>query len=95
MDWKDLRPLVREIAIEMEKRFRANDHKNGGGFDDDFSVIVKLLEEVHELANVVCDYHDPDGIVREAADVCNLAAMVASYSSGRLPSWEAQRGEGE
>lgn len=79
------RPFVDEMARLMEERLRANDHKNApdteGVFDCTYEAIAKLLEEVHELIQVVTDLRNAnasfDDLRREAADVANVAGMLA------------------
>ncbi len=81
------RPFVEAMANAMQERLEANEHKDGMGFDDLSDVLVKLLEEVHELARAAQLDDDPNDIIKEAADVANVAGMVAAWRTRRLPLW--------
>ncbi len=78
-----LRPLVQKFAEEMEKRLRANDHKNGL-FEDEMEIQFRIQEEMEEVNASIIE----NGIasVEECADVANFCAMLAGY--GRpIPDW--------
>lgn len=82
------RPFVEAMADAMQERLEANAHKDGGGFDDTASVLTKLLEEVYELAQAVEIGLHPSTVLKEAADVANVAGMLAAFCSEKaLPSW--------
>lgn len=89
------RPFVEKMAEAMEYRLAANEHKDRSGFDDTAQVISKLLEEVHELIREATG-NSSDAtrslvLRREAADVANLAGMLASFCDERaLPNWETK-----
>lgn len=89
----DVRGEVMAFARLMEQALQANDHKSGWDKCDPRWLLAKLMEEVGELAQVVVGMHLSDGTrldmsdeftnsavrtgVREAADVGNLAMMLA------------------
>lgn len=70
-----LRPEVVRFAFEMERKLMENDHKGGWRQCDDHWLILRLKQEVDELASAVqsgsIDIH------REAADVANFAMMIS------------------
>lgn len=83
----DVRPIVVRMAAAMEARFAANDQKNGRPLDWDF-LVIKLLEEVHELAEATYVNLDDDLILREAADVANVAALIVAAVDRDFPGPE-------
>lgn len=63
-------------AEAMEAELKENDHK-GGWKDCSIEFLVsKLHEEVDELIEAVC-YGTPERILSEAADIGNIAMMIA------------------
>ena len=85
--WGDLRPEVKAMAILMEHELRKNDHKGGWKGDDIRGLMDHLRDEVAELAHVADPRIAPyvpkeargvlEGPGSEAADVANMALMVA------------------
>ena len=75
------------FAVLMEIELRANDHKGGWKADKPFPLSYRVLEEAAELQRAAYLYHPPgsaffDGreranVASEAADVANMAMMVA------------------
>jgi len=72
------------MARAMENRLRANDHKGGWMDEDSASLLLRLDEEADELSDatvaVLMDEAPPSLVLKEAADVCNFAMMVADVS---------------
>lgn len=96
--WRAPRRIVRHFAGLMEKVLRDNDWKGGwkpGQFGVDSNTIdffrEKLWEEYGELAELLQDLNhgepvNPERIAREAADVANIAMMIAdNYGSSSEP----------
>ncbi len=78
----DCRMDVQRFAIAMEEKLRANDHKGGWEEEPPADLYEHLQEEVEELGEAIgygitgqCD--DRKLILAEAADVANMAMMVA------------------
>lgn len=96
----EIRPEVMAFARLMEAALQANDHKSGWDKCDLRWLLAKLMEEVGELAQVIVSMHLSDGNrrsltdagnntavqigVREAADVGNLAMMLADVLAREL-----------
>lgn len=76
---ENLRPVLRAFAVCMEQRLRDNDWKGGWHNSDPQWLIVKLIEEVGELANLIANGETVGkvGVCGEAADVANMAMMIA------------------
>jgi NTP pyrophosphatase (non-canonical NTP hydrolase) len=74
------RPVVRAIAVKMEQKLRANDHKSYQGVPA-IVLFRKLLEEVYELYDAIL-WKSPEDIAEEAADVNNVATMIADVVGG-------------
>lgn len=72
------------FAYEMERVLKANDHKGGWEKCDIAFFVGKLKEEQGELIEALWHYDIDDnktdvvklGIVKEAADLANIAMMV-------------------
>lgn len=82
------RKEIQFVAIEMEHKLAANDHK-GHWRDQSFSTLFsKLQGEVRELeAELFVGLKDEieyDKVIKEAADVCNFAMMVADNARREL-----------
>lgn len=85
-----VRPEVVQFAQNMEFKLRKNEDK--GGWEDMglLPLFAKLGEEVGELGKVLFYGHSntgeifqdfmPDEITREAADVANIAMMIADQA---------------
>lgn len=83
----DAREAVRWFANEMEKKLIANDYKGGWENSDQFQLFNKLRqEECSELLEAMIDSKLPvdptalENIIEEAADVANLAMMIADLA---------------
>lgn len=81
-----VRPEVARFAIDMEYVLLANDHKGGWGPEQNPANTIqffkdKLEEEVDELRyemnEIDEDRGDPSKLLQEAADVANIAMMIA------------------
>lgn len=72
-----LRKPLREFAEEMERRLRANDHKNGWECCSRSYLRGRLLDELGELMDAL-EANDGRAVTHEAADVANFAMMLAS-----------------
>ncbi len=82
------RPFVEAMANAMQERLEANAHKNGMEWGSRKVIIAKLLEEVCELVEESASSKDPEKLRKEAADVANVAGMLAAYCDNHaLPDW--------
>ena len=81
-----VRSSLASFVVEMELVLRLHDSQKGkdGWLDTHPLVLVaKLMEEVGELSLAVLDGKSQQEIKKEAADVANLAFMLA-HKSGNL-----------
>jgi len=78
------RQEVCEFAVLMEKQLQANEWKGGWQDSNSVALIVHLLEEVKELLQAVNGAAPVAHVYKEAADVGNLAMMVADVYSSLL-----------
>ncbi len=83
----ELRPEVQKFAEDMERRLRANEHKNGWkDCDDDF-----LYNELARNVNLL-DFSLAEGItakhetLRRCANIGNFAMMIADNWGGLMES---------
>lgn len=77
-DIDSVRPQVQWMAKAMEEKLLANDHKGGWESCSFGYLVTRLLEEVSELVGAVLFEGAGEFSVRsEAADVCNIAMMIA------------------
>jgi len=60
----------------MMEKLQKNDHKGGWGHCDAEEILDRVEEELQELREAVV-LGDPSKIYQEAADVANMAFMVA------------------
>ncbi|MCG8400087.1 MAG: hypothetical protein MJA84_00655 [Firmicutes bacterium] len=76
-----IREEVRWFTRLMEERLQANDHKGGWENCSLEWLVIKLTEEVGEVAALICK-HDlcREKIIKEAADVANMAMMIADQA---------------
>jgi hypothetical protein len=84
----NVRPVVRWFAEQMELALRRNDSKGGWHECDPSDLVDRVREEVEEMAessNSICDGAELDTIL-EAADVANMAMMVADHFREGGPS---------
>lgn len=93
--WQSLRKPVQRLAMWMETKLRANDHKGGWSIGEAGYLFAKLHEECGELARAFCEEPDRNAVWQEAADVANVAMMIADIAKDRrgragglLPSQE-------
>ncbi len=75
----DLRPEVLAFAAEMERNLRANDNKGGWRGMRIGPLVRRLREETEELCEALI-LGDRPAIRSEAADVGNIAMMIADVS---------------
>lgn len=78
----EIRAEVAEFAQLMERELRANEHKGGWKTCSAMSLHCHLQEEVVELLQAVL-HGDPDQITEEAADVANMAMMIADVTRAK------------
>lgn len=79
-----IRAEVLAFAIDMERRLRENEYKAGWHHLDDAWFVIKLLEELGEIANMLVggnrdEYHLED-LINETADVGNIAMMLHDWA---------------
>ena len=84
-----LRPEVLAFAIAMERELRANDYKGGWKECDSASLLQHLDEEVYELTEEAMK-STSENVLSEAADVANLAMMVADVMGGLRHAYEKE-----
>lgn len=72
-----VREEVARFARVMEAKLRVNDHKAHWRDTSIMDLLIRLREEVDELAQEVVAGTDPLAIVFEAADVADIAMMIA------------------
>lgn len=77
-----LRPEVAAFAQMMERKLRANDFKPGWKGDSPSALCRRVDEEVGELRDAVSRGAPVALIAEEAADVGNMAMMVADVCGG-------------
>ncbi len=90
------RPEVRSFAIEMEKTLQRNDHKGGWQNESLEWLMIKLMEEVGELAVLIhsSSIHLSDkAVTGEATDVANLAMMISDRAQNILADEDNKKGE--
>lgn len=81
------RPVIMKFARSMELKLRANDHKVHWRDMDAADLCAGLREEVDELfAEVEAERVDQGAIRLEAADVANIAMMIADSFGGLTDS---------
>jgi len=80
----ELRPALRWFAEQMELKLRANDHKGGWNQCSLQYLFEKLDEEVGELSATLTN----EETIREAADVANIAMMIADNARQPAPKGE-------
>lgn len=81
-----VRPTLASFVVEMELVLRLHDSQKGkDGWLDTHPLVLmaKLMEEVGELSVSVMNTKSQQEIKKEAADVANLAFMIA-HKSGNL-----------
>lgn len=82
-----IRDEVAQFAASMERKLKANDHKDHWEGAPMGYLLRRLREEVAELEQAVRSSNDPVKIGGEAADVGNFAMMIADNmaSLSQLP----------
>jgi hypothetical protein len=77
-----MRPTLKWFAEQMETKLQENDYKHGWENCTTSYLIGRLDEELNELkAGLVKG--SPSQIVAEAADVANIAMMIADNNKGQ------------
>lgn len=89
------RPLVRRFAVEMERRFRENDHKGGDGrYATVGNALGALVENFGQLATAlkhgIRDQRDVENLLNRAADVSNVVALVCLMKCEDWPTVDVQ-----
>lgn len=80
-----LRESVEWFASEMEEVLRDNDHKSGWKDCTEHYLFQLLLTEVAELYDAL-NTAPPEEVIEEAADVANVAHMIAdNFGRDLLP----------
>jgi hypothetical protein len=83
-----IRPLVAKMAVVMEERFAANDHKNEALPLNETVLMAKLMEECSDLVYGVLktnEFSSRTTLLR-SADVANMASLIASHYFSNAPS---------
>lgn len=75
-----LRPAVLWFAEQMQKKLILNDHKGGWKRCYHRYLFERLKQEVSELEQALDATDNQDEVIMEAADVANLAMMIADIS---------------
>lgn len=95
------RPQLAQFANLMEEILKRNDHKGGWNECSALWLLAKLSEEVGELGSILAELHFPDGVTllltaqmvrsirEEAADIANIAMMIADNASRKLNKVES------
>lgn len=78
------RPEVQWFARRMEKKLRANDHKQHWSKLHANYLLDYLNEEVQELQNAIQNGEPIENIIDEAADVANICLMIADNAGNRI-----------
>jgi hypothetical protein len=89
-----VRPLVRWFAEQMESALQRNDHKGGWHNDDPAKLAERIVGEYAELEIVLGGPLNRKGwlrVIEEAADVANMAMMVADHFREGGPSRDQGR----
>lgn len=77
------RPEVVAFANAMERKLKENDHKGGWKGFSYWSLFDRVVEEIHELKQVLHDYpKNTELVLDEAADVANMVMMVVDVTEG-------------
>lgn len=90
----ELRPVVLWFAQQMELKLRANDHKGGWQDDEPEELAERISEELTELFVALKKRRAPQNwkrVLKEAADVANVAMMVADHARSGGPSEDQGR----
>lgn len=82
-----VRPVVRWFAEQMELALRRNDHKGGWHGDRPEALAERIFQEAGELDHAMRSFRCSGAdVVCEAADVANMAMMVADHFRVSGPS---------
>lgn len=85
----EIRPVMRWFAEQMELALRANDHKGGWQDDDPLKLAERIVGEYAELEIALGGPLRREGwlrVIAEAADIANMAMMVADHFREGGPS---------
>ncbi len=75
-----VRPVVREFAIEMEKKLAKNDHKTEWNKLPLAAFVRRLQNEVEEMKMAI-EYETPEAVTKECADIANFALIIADRAN--------------
>lgn len=84
-----LRPELKVFVVQMEDEMRANDHKGKDGwkYSSEERLFAWLMDEVRELYEAMTKARTvreklrySDDVISEAADVANIAMMIADLA---------------
>lgn len=86
----NIRPALRVFVVEMEKQLAAHDDRPGWKGETYGYLLLRLLQELGELVNITAAGTVED-VVHEAADVANMAFMIADNAlAALLPAGETE-----
>jgi len=77
--WPTLIPFVEAMIRKLDQHAPKKGHREGWQHDDPLDLMDRLHEETGELAHACCS-SPRTGVLDEAADVANVAMMVADAS---------------
>lgn len=83
------RAEVSRFAERMETKLRANDHKQHWSTCDLGYLLRELDKEVNELHGALAAGTDVEAVANEAADVANIAMMIADKVRRVGKGWSA------
>lgn len=92
MSSRDVDNRLEIFVRDMKGKLEANTHKGDWRDSPITDLVIGLLNEIDELVESVAIGHDPEDIVKEAADVANYAMMIADVY--RLRQKKCQRCNG-
>jgi len=91
---KSLHPSIKRHAVAMQKKLDANKHKDTESTDGwllpscRLSYLINSLdEEVMELKQAIYNHPTGDAVRMEAADVANMAMMIADRAEKNLEDY--------
>ena len=73
----EIREPVKWFTQQMEMKLRENDHKGSWRTCTDLYFITRLWEEFEELADAINNKESKENIIKECAEISNLAMMIA------------------
>jgi NTP pyrophosphatase (non-canonical NTP hydrolase) len=86
--WNEVLRCTSAFRKAMNSKLFLNQHKgnrNGWKMDDPYDLLIRVREETEELAKAL-DSDNKTEILQEAADIANMAMMVAdAYDALHVP----------